>query len=115
LPDFITGFSLPDWSAWNNPKVYSVAFVLAIVGSIESLLSVEAGDKIDPRNRVTSKNRELFAQGIGNTLSGLIGGLPVTAVIVRTSANVTGGARTKFSTILHGFWLLICVVTIPQI
>jgi MFS superfamily sulfate permease-like transporter len=115
LPDFISGFAMPDWSAWNNPKVYTVAMVLAIVGSIETLLSVEAGDKIDPHARFTNKNRELFAQGIGNSLSGLIGGLPVTAVIVRTSANVVGGAKTKLSAILHGFWLLICVVSIPHI
>lgn len=113
LPDFGSAFFLPDWSALTNSKVYTTAFVIAIVASIESLLSVEAADKLDEQKRVTSKNRELLAQGIGNAISGLIGGLPVTAVIVRTSANAAGGAKTKLSTILHGLWLLICVVTIP--
>jgi MFS superfamily sulfate permease-like transporter len=115
LPDFMAGFSLPDWSALSNPKVYSTAFVLAIVASIETLLSIEAADKIDEQRRVTSKNRELFAQGIGNSISGLVGGLPVTAVIVRSSANANSGAKTKLSAILHGFWLLICIVAIPSV
>ena len=113
LPNFISGFMMPDWSALSNPKVYTTAMVIAIVASIESLLSVEAADKIDESGRVTSKNRELLAQGVGNTICGLIGGLPVTAVIVRSSANASGGAKTNLSTIIHGFWLLICVATIP--
>lgn len=113
LPNFVSGFMLPDWSALTNPKVYTTAMVIAIVASIESLLSVEAADKIDESGRVTSKNRELLGQGLGNAISGLIGGLPVTAVIVRTSANASGGAKTNLSTMLHGFWLLICVATIP--
>ena len=113
LPNIGEALSMPDWSALSNLKVYTTAGVIAIVASIESLLSIEAADKIDEQKRVTSKNRELLAQGVGNAISGLIGGLPVTAVIVRTSANVNGGAKTKLSTIFHGFWLLICVVTIP--
>lgn len=115
LPNFLSGFMMPDWSALSNPKVYSTAIVIAIVASIESLLSVEAADKIDESGRVTSKNRELLAQGVGNTICGLIGGLPVTAVIVRTSANANSGAKTNLSTMTHGLWLLICVATIPFI
>lgn len=115
LPDFLSGFSLPDWSALTNVKVYTTAFVIAIVASIESLLSTEAVDKIDEQGRVTNKDRELFAQGVGNAISGLIGGLPITAVIVRSSANANGGAKTNLSTILHGFWLLICVAAIPYV
>lgn len=113
LPNFLSGFMMPDWAALSNPKVYSTALVIAIVASIESLLSVEAADKIDESGRITSKNRELLAQGVGNTICGLVGGLPVTAVIVRTSANASGGAKTNLSTMLHGIWLLICVATIP--
>ena len=113
--DFFSSFFLPDWSQLLNPKVLTSAVVIALVASIESLLSTEAADKIDETGRITDKNRELLAQGIGNTLSGLVGGLPLTAVIVRTSANATAGAKTKFSAILHGLWLLLCVVTIPHI
>lgn len=113
--EFFTSFALPDWSALSNSKVYVTAFVIAIVASIESLLSVDAADKLSGEGRITSKNRELFAQGMGNTLCGLVGGIPVTAVIVRTSANITGGAKTKLSAILHGVWLLSCVITIPFI
>jgi MFS superfamily sulfate permease-like transporter len=115
LTDLVSGFSSPDWGHFANPKVLTTAFVIAIVASIESLLSIEAGDKLDDTGRITSKNRELFAQGMGNSLSALIGGLPLTAVIVRTSANVTAGAKSKLSAILHGFWLLVCIVSIPQI
>lgn len=115
LPEFISGFGMPQWSHIMNPKVLGTALIIALVASIESLLSVEAADKLDETGRITDKNRELLAQGMGNTLSGLIGGLPVTAVIVRTSANVTAGAMTKLSAILHGLWLLLCVATIPHI
>lgn len=113
LSAFFSSFSAPDWSYISNPKIYTTAIVIAAVASIESLLSVEAADKLSGSNKPTSKNRELFAQGVGNTLCGLVGGIPVTAVIVRTSANVTGGAKTKLSAVLHGFWLLACVVVIP--
>ncbi|MFP5385338.1 MAG: SulP family inorganic anion transporter [Bacteriovoracia bacterium] len=111
----VAGLSGPDWSSLTNKKVYITALVIAIVASIESLLSVEAADKLDEQGRVSSKNRELFAQGVGNTICGLIGALPVTAVIVRTSANITAGARSKLSTVLHGFWLIGCVVAIPHV
>lgn len=105
----------PNFNAWNNPRVYTVAITLAIVASIESLLSIEAGDQIDPHHRITPLNRELFAQGAGNIASGLIGGLPVTAVIVRTSANVLAGAVSKMSTILHGILLLGSILIFPRI
>lgn len=113
--EFFYTFTYPDWTLINNPKVYSSALIIAIVASIESLLSVEAADKLDEQGRLTSKNRELLAQGVGNAVSGFIGGLPLTAVIVRTSANVSAGNKTKLSAIFHGFWLLICVIAIPQI
>lgn len=112
---FISQFTFPDFSQWNNPAVYTVAFTLAVVASLETLLSVEAADKLDPQKRVTPTNRELTAQGIGNIIAGLIGGLPVTQVIVRSSANVQSGGKTKLSTILHGVMLLICAVAIPNI
>lgn len=85
---------------------------MAIVASIETLLSVEATDKLDPQKKVTPTNRELKAQGLGNIVSGLIGGLPITQVVVRSSANITFGAKTKLSAILHGFFLLISIMTI---
>jgi MFS superfamily sulfate permease-like transporter len=96
-----------------NASVLSVGFTIAIVASLETLLCVDAADKIDPMKRVTSKNRELFAQGVGNSLSGLFGGLPITAVIVRTSANVNAGAKSKMSSVFHGGWLIACVLLIP--
>lgn len=113
--EVFAGLSLPDWGHLANPLVYKVAITIALVGSIESLLSVDAADKIDPKSRKTSKNQELFAQGVGNSLSGFIGALPVTAVIVRTSANITAGAQSKLSAILHGLWLLLCVALIPHV
>ncbi|GAB4132461.1 MAG: hypothetical protein Fur0041_03800 [Bacteroidia bacterium] len=107
--EFLTFFNMPDWSVMSNSLVYILAVKLAIVASLETLLSVEAADKIDPFKRITPTNRELLAQGSGNVLSGLIGGLPITAVIVRSSANVNAGARSKTSAVLHGIWLLIAV------
>ncbi len=106
-------FTLPNFDLINTTNFWIVAVTLAVIGSIETLLSIEAGDKMDPYKRTTPASRELVAQGIGNTISGLIGGLPITAVIVRTSANIESGARTKLSTILHGFLLLALVLTIP--
>ncbi len=115
LGDFFSQFAFPDFSQLNNPKVYSVAFVLAIVASLETLLCVEATDKLDPAKRITPTNRELKAQGLGNIISGLIGGLPLTQVIVRSSANITFGAKTKLSAILHGVYLFICAITIANL
>lgn len=112
---FLGQFSFPNFAALNNPDVYLVAFTIALVASIETLLSVEATDKIDPQKRNTPANRELIAQGAGNLVSGLIGGLPVTQVIVRSSANIQSNARSKMSTIFHGFLLLTSVILIPRV
>lgn len=113
--EFISFFTLPDFTAFTNPMVYKVAFTLAIVASLESLLSLEATDKLDKYKRVSPSNRELKAQGVGNVVSGLIGGLPVTAVIVRSSANVSSGGRTKASAIIHAVLLLGSTMFIPGI
>jgi MFS superfamily sulfate permease-like transporter len=107
--------TLPDFSQLANPAIYTTAVTLAVVASIETLLCVEATDKLDPRKRVTPTNRELKAQGVGNIVSGLIGGLPLTQVIVRSSANIQSGAQSKLSAILHGALLLAAVVTIPAL
>ncbi len=105
----------PDWQSIGNPAVWRVAVTIALIASIESLLSTEAADKIDPQRRITPANRELKAQGVGNMISGLVGGLPVTAVIVRSSANIMAGAQTKFSAIVHGILLAVLVLTLPGI
>lgn len=112
---FTSFFSSPDWSYFKNPNVYIVAFTIALVGSLETLLSVEATDKLDPLKHHTPTNRELKAQGIGNIMSGLMGGLPVTQVIVRSSANINSGGKSKLSTILHGVLLMLTVIFIPTI
>ncbi len=111
--DFITFFKTPDFSALANPQVYAIALTLALVGSLETLLSVEATDKLDVERHITPTNKELRAQGIGNVVSGLIGGLPITQVIVRSSANINSGGKSKLSTIVHGFLLLFLVALIP--
>jgi MFS superfamily sulfate permease-like transporter len=111
--DFLSLLQTPDLGALSNPSVYTAAATIAVVASLETLLSIEASDKLDPFKRKTPLNQELKAQGVGNIVSGLLGGLPVTAVIVRSSANITAGARTKLSTIVHGLFLLISVIAIP--
>jgi MFS superfamily sulfate permease-like transporter len=113
--DFLAQLTPPDWSRWTDQRVWTTGVTLAIVASIESLLSLEAGDKIDPQRRISDPDRELLAQGAGNILSGLAGGLPVTAVIVRTSANVYAGAATRWSAFSHGVLLLVCVLLIPAL
>jgi MFS superfamily sulfate permease-like transporter len=121
LGDIGTGGSLlhslqhPDFSNWFSLKVIRYGFVIAAVASIETLLCIEAGDKMDPFSRKTSANRELKAQGVGNMLSALVGGLPITSVIVRTSVNIHSGAKTKLSSIFHGILLLISIVIFPQL
>jgi MFS superfamily sulfate permease-like transporter len=115
LAGFIDQFSLPDFTAINNLEVWKIAFLIAIVASLETLLSVEATDKMDPNKAITPTNRELKAQGLGNVVSGFIGGLPVTQVIVRSSANISFGGKTKMSAILHGFLLLLSALTIASI
>jgi MFS superfamily sulfate permease-like transporter len=111
--EFIGFFITPDFAGFANPKVWIVGLTIAIVASIETLLCLEAGDKMDTLKRFSSANTELRAQGIGNMLAGLIGGLPMTSVIVRTSANVNAGAKTKLSAMAHGLFLLAAVVSIP--
>lgn len=113
MSDFFGQFSLPNFSGFLNPQVWLTGAVLAVVGSLETLLCVEASDKQDPQRRVTPTNRELTAQGVGNIVSGLVGGLPVTQVIVRSSVNVQAGGRTKASAIFHGFLILISLLLIP--
>jgi MFS superfamily sulfate permease-like transporter len=105
----------PDFSAILSPEVLILGITIAIVASLETLLCVEATDKLDPHKRVTPTNRELIAQGIGNSLSGLIGGLPLTQVIVRSSANIQSGGVTKLSAILHGLLLIVSVLIIPNV
>lgn len=114
LREFFSFFTFPDFSAITNFKVWEVALVLAIVASLETLLCVEATDKLDPYKRVTPTNRELKAQGLGNVISGMIGGLPITQVIVRSTANITFGGKTKMSAILHGLFLLISAITVAE-
>ena len=115
LDSFIGFFSLPNFGAITNSEIWITAFTIALVASLETLLCVEATDKLDPHKRVTPANRELLAQGVGNTISGMIGGLPITQVIVRSSANIQSGGRTKASAIIHGFLLLASVILIPKL
>lgn len=113
--EFFSFFRLPDFAALSNPQVYVVAITIALVASLETLLCVEATDKLDPYKRTTPTNRELKAQGIGNMVAGLIGGLPITQVIVRSSANINAGAQTKISTMTHGAILLVAAYFIPTL
>jgi MFS superfamily sulfate permease-like transporter len=119
IPEMTDGISslvrTPDFSAILSPEVLILGITIAIVASLETLLCVEATDKLDPHKRVTPTNRELIAQGIGNSLSGLIGGLPLTQVIVRSSANIQSGGVTKLSAILHGLLLIVSVLIIPNV
>ncbi len=111
--EFIGQFTNPNFSGFTDIKVWIVGLTIAIVASIETLLCLEAGDKMDSLKRYSNANTELKAQGIGNMLSGLIGGLPMTSVIVRTTANINAGAKTKLSAMAHGIFLLLTVITIP--
>lgn len=119
IPDnfdsFLGQFTFPNFDVIGNPEIWVVAFTIALVASLETLLCVEATDKLDPHKNVTPTNRELLAQGTGNILSGLIGGLPITQVIVRSSANIQSGGRSKASAVIHGFFLLISVMLIPTL
>lgn len=115
MQSFFGQFTFPDFSVITNIEVWKIAIVLAIVASLETLLCVEATDKLDPDKRVTPTNRELKAQGLGNIISGLIGGLPITQVIVRSSANINFGGKSKLSAILHGVFLLISAIFIAHL
>lgn len=107
--------NLPNFSGFLNLKVWITGATIAIVASIETLLCIEAADKMDKKRRITDTNLELRAQGIGNLVSSFIGGLPMTSVVVRSSANANSGATSKVSSIIHGVFLLICVIAIPSI
>ena len=113
LATFCEFLQHPDFSQWRNPAVYTAGLTIALVASLETLLNLEAVDKLDPKQRTSPPNRELLAQGVGNVVAGLIGGIPVTSVIVRSSVNINAGATTKLSTIFHGVLLLVCVMLLP--
>lgn len=117
VADSLAGFfgflQLPDFSQWANPAVYTAAVTLAAVASLETLLNLEAVDKLDPQQRTSPASRELLAQGIGNVTAGLIGGLPITSVIVRSSVNINAGGKTKLAAVIHGVFLLVSVALLP--
>lgn len=115
IDTFLGQFTFPNFAAIGSKDVWITAFTIAIVASLETLLCVEATDKLDPEKNVTPTNRELLAQGTGNIISGLIGGLPITQVIVRSSANIQSGGKSKMSAIIHGFFLLISIILIPTL
>lgn len=115
LDDFKNLIVMPDFNGFTNPKVWIVGATIAIVASIETLLCIEASDRLDKQRRITDTNLELKAQGIGNLISSFIGGLPMTSVVVRSSANANAGATSKMSAMIHGVLLLVCVLTIPFI
>jgi MFS superfamily sulfate permease-like transporter len=108
-------FTMPDWSTLTLPAVWKVAVTIALVASLETLLSLEATDKLDPLKRSSNANRELFAQGVGNTMAGLVGGLPMTGVIVRSAANIDAGARTWRAAFVHGLLLAVAVLAFPML
>ncbi len=113
MAGFLGLLQLPDFSQWSNPAIYVAAATIAAVASLETLLNLEAVDKLDPQQRSSPPSRELLAQGIGNVAAGLIGGLPVTSVVVRSSVNINAGGKTKLAAIIHGLLLLVCVLFLP--
>ncbi|MEJ7594524.1 MAG: carbonic anhydrase family protein [Planctomycetaceae bacterium] len=113
LSEFIGFLRLPDFSQWSNPAIYTAGLTIAVVASLETLLNLEAVDKLDRRQRSSPASRELIAQGMGNVLAGLIGGIPVTSVIVRSSVNINAGGQTKLATTVHGLLLLVSVAFLP--
>jgi len=115
VTNFFNQFTFPDFSALGRYDVWLTGAIIALVASLETLLCVEATDKLDPEKRVTPTNKELIAQGIGNMASGFVGGLPVTQVIVRSSANIQSGGKSRFSALFHGFLILICAMAIPNV
>ena len=115
LGQFFGFFQSPDWSQWSNPLVYRAGLLIAIVASLETLINLEAVDRLDPYQRQSPPNRELCAQGIGNVLSGLIGGIPITSVVVRSSVNINAGAKSRISTVFHGVLLFVLVLWLPAV
>jgi MFS superfamily sulfate permease-like transporter len=115
VSEFLGFFSFPDFRGFLDGKVIMTGVMIAVIASLETLLSIEAIDNMDPERQVTNTNRELMVQGAANSLAGLIGGLPITSVIVRSSANLQAGAKTRLSSMFHGFLLLVCVITIPYL
>jgi len=113
--EFLGQFASPDFTQLGNPRIYILGVTIAVVASLETLLCLEATDKLDPYKRVAPPNKELVAQGIGNVVAGFIGGLPLTQVIVRSSTNIQSGGRTKASAFFHGVLMLICVVLLPGV
>lgn len=113
--DFYQKMHTPDWSAWSNPQLYFLALMLSLAASLDNLININAGEKLDKEHRYFSKNRELIAQGFGNFCAALIGGIPITSVIIRTSINIQSGAKTKMSNIFHGFYILLVVMLFPDI
>ena len=109
-----TQLTFPSWSSATNPRIYLYAFIIAMVASLETLLNIQAGEKLDKQHRQCSRDRELIAQGIGNCLAGLVGALPITSVVVRTSINIQTGAKTKFASVLHGFFILLAIILLPH-
>ena len=112
--DFYSQLQRPSWAALSDPKVYVIAFLLSTVSSLENLLNVKAGERLDTKRRYCSKDRELIAQGVGNLVAGLVGGIPITSVIIRTSINIQTGAKTKMATIMHGLFILLAIIIIPD-
>ena len=113
--DRTSSFAHPDWAALRTTKTWTIGFTIALVASIETLLSIEALDRLDPERRRTPKNRELLAQGVANITSGLLGGLPITAVIVRSSTNIQAGAKGRLSALFHGALLVVAVVALAPL
>jgi len=113
MGDVVKNLSFPDFSKLGSMAIYETALVIAVVASLETLLNLEAIDKLNPENTVSPPNRELFAQGVANMLSGLLGGLPITSVVVRSSANLGAGGKTQLSSIIHGLLFIIAILLIP--
>lgn len=115
LKEFVGFLQFPDFTQWSNPAIYVAGLTMAIVASLETLLNLEAADRLDPKQRSSPPSRELIAQGVGNMAAGLIGGIPITSVIVRSSVNVNAGAQTKFSAIIHGVMILVSIALFPTV
>lgn len=113
LHEFFSQLQFPDWNSWVNPQVYLYALILSVAASLEALLNFKGGEKLDKKKRHSSSNQELIAQGVGNLTAGIFGGIPITAVVVRTSINIESGAKTKISTILQGLFILLAIMLLP--